>query len=160
MLKKIMILLIAGLLVIQFFRPAKNISPGEQPDNITTVVTVPDQIKTILQRSCMDCHSNNTIYPWYSNIQPSAWLLAHHIKDGKSEINFDEYATYNLRRRYHKMEEIAEQIKEQKMPIRGYALMHQNARLSPEERLALIQWAENVREDMKSKYPADSLLKR
>lgn len=160
MVKKIVILLVAGLIIIQFFRPTKNIAEGEQPNNIATVATVPDNVQSILKRSCMDCHSNNTVYPWYDRIQPVAWFLDHHVQEGKSEINFDEYATYNLRRKYHKMEEIVEQIKEDNMPIKGYTVMHKDAKLSDNDKQDLIQWAESVMSDMKEKYPADSLLRR
>lgn len=160
MLKKIIIFLIICVIVIQFIRPVKNTAEGEQRNNITTVATVPDGVKSILNRSCMDCHSNNTSYPWYNNIQPVAWLLQHHVQDGKGELNFDEYATYNLRRQYHKMEEIVEQVNDGKMPIKGYTIMHQNSKLTNEDKEALVQWAEGVMTDMKSKYPPDSLLKK
>ncbi len=160
MLRKIIFILIAGLIIIQFIRPAKNIATAEQPNHISTAINVPEPVRNILSRSCMDCHSNNTTYPWYDKIQPFAWFLNNHIKEGKSEINFDEYASYNLRRQYHKMEEITEQIKEDKMPLKSYRIMHADARLTPEDKQILIQWAENTMNDMKAKYPADSLLKR
>lgn len=160
MFKRVIIGLVIAFIVIQFFHPAKNQAEGIQLNNISTSVTVPDNVKTILNRACTDCHSNNTNYPWYNKVQPFAWILARHIDDGKNEINFDEYATYNLRRKYHKMEEITEQIKEDKMPIKSYTIIHQDAKLSNEDKQVLIQWADSVRNEMKAKYPIDSLVRK
>ncbi|MBS1975418.1 MAG: heme-binding domain-containing protein, partial [Bacteroidetes bacterium] len=144
MLKKILFLLIMAFAVIQFFHPAKNKAEGEQPNNISKTVPVPGNVKDILSKACMDCHSNNTVYPWYNNIQPVAWWLNHHVKEGKGEINFDEFASYNLHRQYHKLDEIIKQVKEGEMPIASYTWVHRDARLSEEEKTSLIQWAERT----------------
>jgi hypothetical protein len=160
MLKKILLLLVIALVVIQFFHPAKNKAEGEQPNNISKITAVPDNVKNILDRACMDCHSNNTRYPWYNNIQPLAWWLSHHISEGKDEINFDEFTTYNLRRQYHKLDEVIKQVKEGEMPIESYTWTHKDASLTEAEKTSLIQWAEGIRNDMKTKYPVDSLEKK
>ncbi len=160
MLKKIIIALIAIFIGIQFFRPAKNKAAGTQANSIDNVFPVPENVKVILNKSCMDCHSNNTHYPWYDNIQPVSWWLDNHVKEGKREINFDEYATYNLRRKYHKMEEVVEQMKSGEMPLKSYTVTHADARLNQQEKQLLIDWAESVMNDMKARYPADSLMKK
>jgi len=79
------------LVVIQFIKPAPNQSAGPQVNYIGNKHEVPANVKTILDKACMDCHSNNTRYPWYASIQPLAWWLADHVKDGKKHLNFDEY---------------------------------------------------------------------
>ena len=101
-----------ALIAIQFFRPAKNINnkPDGIENDISKVMPVPDNIQTILKTSCYDCHSNNTIYPWYASIQPVAWWMNNHIEEGKKEINFNEFASYSLRRQYKKLGEIIEQL--------------------------------------------------
>jgi Haem-binding domain len=157
MLKKILLFLLAALVIIQFLHPERNQSEAVQPNNIAGVYPVPANVKTILEKACIDCHSNNTIYPWYSKIQPVDWWLSHHINEGKDELNFDEFANYNLRRQYHKLEEITKTVKEDEMPIGSYTWIHANARLSAEEKKTLIDWVEVIRTSMKEKYPVDSL---
>jgi predicted GTPase len=121
---------------------------------------VPANVKTILDKACMDCHSNNTRYPWYASIQPLAWWLADHVKDGKKHLNFDEYTQRSLRYQYHKMEETVEMVKEEEMPLPSYTWTHTDARLSNEERVAITGWAQSVMKNMEAQYPMDSLVKK
>ncbi len=161
MLRKIFIMLLAAIVIIQFFHPDKNTdySPAESND-IGKVLAIPDNVQDILQKSCYDCHSNNTDYPWYAEIQPIAWWLNNHITEGKNEVNFNEFSTYSLRRQYKKLEEIIEQVKEGEMPLSSYTLIHRDAMLSKDQKLALSSWANAAMESMKAKYPADSLLRK
>jgi hypothetical protein len=92
--KKILLGLLFALLVVQLFRPNKNQSDVKQVNYIATVYQVPTETGVILQTSCYDCHSNNTNYPWYGNIQPVAWWLNNHIVEGKEELNFSEFGLY------------------------------------------------------------------
>ena len=160
--KKIGYALLAILVIIQFFRPAKNINTADvaTANDISKVYTVPEKVQQILKTSCYDCHSNNTIYPWYNNIQPVAWWLKNHVDEGKREINFNEFSSYSARRQYKKMEEVIEQIKEDEMPLSSYTIIHRDAKLNPEQKLALTTWAEAIRKDMELKYPPDSLKKK
>ena len=162
MLKKIFYLLLVIFIVIQFFRPEKNINTTAAATNndITKLYAVPENVMTVLKTSCYDCHSNNTAYPWYNNIQPVAWWLKHHVDEGKREINFNEFGSYAIRRQYKKLEEIAEQVKEDEMPLSSYTLIHTNAKLNAEQKTLLINWAEEVRKEIAGKYPADSLIKK
>lgn len=112
--KVVLIVLLVVLIVIQFFHPEKNVSTAQSPNHIAAVYNQPDNVRTILNRACNDCHSNNTRYPWYNNIQPVAWWLDYHVQEGKHELNFDEFGTYPLRKQYHKLEEVTEMVKEEK----------------------------------------------
>ena len=161
MLKKIFFVLLIALVVIQFFHPEKNNvnSRAALSNDISRIFPVPDSVQNILQNSCYDCHSNNTQYPWYAEIQPVAWWLNDHIKEGKKEINFNEFATYSLRRRYKKFAEIIEQVKKDEMPLGSYTFIHRDAKLSKDQMLALTSWASATSDSMKAKYPAD-ILKR
>ena len=158
--KKILWAIGIGLIVIQFFHPEKNISSGASPNLISTQYTISEDIQDILNKACNDCHSNNTTYPWYFNIQPVGWWLGDHIEDGKKEVNFDEFATYSLRRQFRKFKEIKEQVEEDEMPISSYTLLHSDAALSPEQKQALIKWSEDMMNEMKAKYPMDSLVRK
>jgi len=156
--KKILILLAAILIIIQFFRPAKNISSAKSSADISSIYTVPGEVNTILDKACNDCHSNNTVYPWYAEVQPVAWWLNNHIEEGKDELNFSEFGSYSPARRYHKLEEIKEMIDDNEMPLSSYTLIHTDAKLTDAETQALINWSESIRNEMKTKYPADSLV--
>lgn len=158
--KKILWLLLAALLIIQFFRPEKNISADAPRAGIAQKFVVPEDVNQILKTSCYDCHSNNTIYPWYFSVQPVAWWLSGDIEEGKHHLNFDEYASYNLRRQYKKFEAIGEHIKEDEMPLSTYTFIHRSAILSSEQKEKLIQWSSDRANDMKTMYPPDSLLKK
>ncbi len=160
MIKKIGLGLLVCLVIIQFIRPAKNSNPVDASKQITAAATVPENVNVILKKACNDCHSNNTTYPWYSNIQPVYFWLNNHIKEGKREINFDEFATYRLRRQYHKMEELIEQVKEGEMPLSSYTLIHKDAKLTDAEKATLTEWATSIMDSMKAKYPIDSLVKK
>lgn len=143
--KKILIALVAILVVIQFIRPEKNIAEGKQLNAIQTRYNVPDSVSSILAVACMDCHSNNTRYPWYNHIQPVAWWLSDHVNEGKEHLNFDEFTTYSLKRQDHKLKEFIESQKEGWMPLDSYTWIHRDAVLTPTQKQTLINWAQGLR---------------
>jgi hypothetical protein len=150
MAKKILYLLLAALLVIQFIRPARNLSEKPSANHISNKYAVPADISGILQNSCYDCHSNNTRYPWYANLQPVAWWLQDHVNEGKRELNFDEFLTYPPRKAHHKLEEVIEMVKEEEMPLGSYTFVHRNSRLSAEQRKLLSDWAAGTMQEIAS----------
>jgi Haem-binding domain len=160
MIKKIVLVLLAILIVIQFIRPARNVAQGDQPNNIAKVYEVPADVKTILAKACLDCHSNNTRYLWYFKIQPVDWWLTSHINDGKEELNFDEFADKPIRYKYHKLQAVTDQIKKGEMPINSYLWIHKDAVLTDQEKNTLTNWADAITNDIKSKYPPDSLARK
>ena len=160
MFSKIVVVLLLVLITIQFFHPAKNISQSAQPNNIAKGYAYPDSVKTILVKACLDCHSNNTRYVWYFKIQPVDWWLTHHINEGKGELNFDEFINKPIRYQYNKLEECEKQVKEGDMPLDSYTWIHKDAILDQHEKNTLINWAESIRNEIKAKYPADSLKRR
>jgi hypothetical protein len=159
-LKKIAWVLLAALIIIQFFHPKRNKSEGNQPNYIGNSFAVPDDVKQILAKACNDCHSNNTRYPWYAKIQPIHWWLNKHIVDGKKHLNYDEYTNRPLRYQFHKMEETIEMVKENEMPLNSYTLTHKDAKLTEAEKAKITGWAQAVMDTMKAKYPIDSLIRK
>ncbi len=160
MFRKIMLVLLAVLVIIQFIHPKKNKAEGVQPNYIGNTFAIPADVKTILAKACYDCHSNNTRYPWYANLQPLHWWLEKHIKNGKKEINFDDYTNKSLRYQYHKMEEVIERVKEGEMPLNSYTWIHKDAKLTTEEKAKITGWAQSVLDTMKATYPIDSLIRK
>jgi hypothetical protein len=139
--KKIILGIVVLLVLIQFFRPEKNSSTGISENHISKKYATPEEVKIILDKACYDCHSNNTKYPWYANVQPVAWWLDHHVDEGKGEINFDEFLTYPPKKARHKMEEVNEMVKEGEMPLNSYTWVHKDAVLTQAEKLVLAEWA-------------------
>src|SRR5579875_2627662 len=113
--KKILLVILIVLVVIQFIRPARNKSSEILPTDISRAYTVPDSVLHVFKRACYDCHSNNTAYPWYANVQPFGWLLANHIKNGKAELNFSDFGSYPLRKQRNKLQGIINSIKDDEM---------------------------------------------
>ena len=150
-------LLLIALVAIQFFHPKKNIHVVDQPNAISKKFQVSADVKIILDKACMDCHSNNTRYPWYNNIQPVAWWLNDHVIDGKKELNFDEYINKRPRFQYRRMEQTIDLVKKGEMPLDSYTWIHKDAILSEEEKTKLFDWAQSVMDTLKTQYPIDSL---
>jgi hypothetical protein len=149
--------LIVAFVAIQFIRPVKNSGSQPSPNGIAQAFAVPDSVQTILRRSCYDCHSNNTVYPWYANVEPVGWWLNSHIQNGKRHVNYDEYASYRPIRQFIRFRDLIEQIKQDEMPLPSYLLIHRYAKLSPEEQSLLIRWSTAMMDSMRVKYPPDSL---
>lgn len=159
-LKRVLIVLLIIFIVIQFFRPQKNRSESISANDISTKYAVPDSIRHILKVACNDCHTNNTRYPWYAEIQPLAWWLNNHVVDGKKDLNFSEFTKYRIRKQYRKLEEINDLVKENEMPLASYTWIHRDAVLSSQQKLAIAAWSSSIRDSIKANYPPDSLLKK
>jgi hypothetical protein len=150
--KKILLTLLAIIVIIQFIRPAKNQATGMSANDISRHYTVPANVDAILKRSCNDCHTNNTTYPWYAHIQPVGLWLQNHVNEGKSHLNFSEFASYVPKRQHHKLEETIEMIKEGEMPLNTYLWMHGNAKLSTEDQTTLVNWADGLMKEIAGKH--------
>ncbi len=155
--RKIGLTLLIILVVLQAYRPAKNDS-NKTDNDISKTYAAPEDVKSILTKACYDCHSNNTVYPWYASVQPIRMFLDNHVTDGKKHMNFNEFSTYRIARQYKKLDECMEQIKEGDMPLESYTIIHKNAVLTDTEKQKLFDWCTSVRDSIKARYPADSLV--
>lgn len=145
--KLIFLVLLTVLFLIQLARPQKNISYTPAGQVFVDTFKVSKQINAILATSCYDCHSNNTNYPWYSEIQPMAWILDKHIKEGKEKLNFDDLPPYGSRRLNSRFTQITNQIEQNKMPLDSYLWMHEDARLSVEDKQLLLDYFNSLIEN-------------
>lgn len=143
--KKIAIGVIVMFATMQAFRPARNQSRTTLPTDITVTVAVPSTVAALLKSACYDCHSNNTVYRWYMNVQPVAWFMAHHVTKGKGQLNFSEFGSYSKRKQVGKLKAIAREVEQGEMPLCSYTLMHSSARLTSSEKTLLVNWADNLR---------------
>ena len=156
--KRVLVVLLIALIVIQFFRPEKNLSQGTNPYDISTKYPVPPNVQEAFKVACNDCHSDSSRYPWYWNIQPVAWFLNGHIEEGKRHLNFSEFTSYKIGRQYHTLEEINNEIKEGDMPLGSYTLIHRDAILTDEQKQAIASWVATSRKQIEANFPADSLV--
>lgn len=154
-----MLAILVIFIVIQFFRPAKNQSTQILPTDISQVYgAIPADVNEILVKACNDCHSNNTKYPWYNNIQPVAWWLNNHIEEGKRHLNFSDFSSGHIARQYKRMKDCIKEVKEGDMPLDSYLWIHKDAELTDVEKQKLYDWFNAVQDTIKARYPADSLI--
>lgn len=140
MLKKIFVILLVGFIIIQFFPIDKTNPPLEPGMDFIRIKDTPPEIAKLIRTSCYDCHSNETKFPWYAGIAPSSWFLKNHINEGRKELNFSTFATYEPSRQIHKMEEAAEMVEKKKMPLDYYFIGHQDAKLTDADRKKLADY--------------------
>lgn len=140
MIKKIGIGIVVLLVVIQFFRIDKTNPPVVQENDFVTNTAPPKEVAELLKVSCYDCHSNESKYPWYSNIAPVSWWLKDHINEGREELNFSEWGTFTDKRKTKKLEEVVEEIEEGEMPMKPYLITHSDAQLTVEQKQKIIDW--------------------
>lgn len=142
--KIILLILLIVFVGIQFFPTKRNQSESIYNTDFLVMNNAPNNIKAIFQTSCYDCHSNNTSYPWYNKVQPVAWLLEHHIKKGKAELNFSEWENYSNRRKNSKLKSIISQIEDDKMPLTSYILIHKDAIISNQQKKEIIEFINEI----------------
>ena len=147
-LKIIAIIALVVLVGIQFIPTTRNQSDTVPSTDFMLVNTVPETIKKKLQVSCYDCHSNNTQYPWYNKIQPVTWFLEDHIKEGKAELNFNEWDSLSNRRKKSKLQSIIKQIESGEMPLDSYTLIHKDAAFTNAEAEELINWVTQLKDSL------------
>ena len=158
--KSIIVGIVIGLLIIiQFFRPEKNNS-ADTEFAMSTKYEINSSVNQIMKGACYDCHSNQTEYPWYAEIQPVGWWLNDHVTDGKRHLNFSDFTRATIARQNHKFEEIVETVEEGEMPLPSYTWLglHPKGNLSEQQKTEIINWAKWQMADLKKQYPADSLV--
>lgn len=150
--KKIVLATIVVFLLMQLYRPARAVAYDTvSAMHFANTYTVPANVERILQTSCYDCHSNNTAYPLYSNIQPIRMFMDSHIKEGKENLNFSEWGNYSSRKQGNKLERISKQIKSDEMPLPSYTFIHRNAKLTRVQKEEVIQWIDKVKDSLSAK---------
>jgi hypothetical protein len=139
--------IVALLLTIQFIRPAKTNPPIVRQRTLEAAVAVPPEVEAILARSCDDCHSNRTAWPWYSNVAPVSFFVINHVNEGRRELNFSEWlppgasdpAAYTFQRLHN----VCKSVQSASMPLKSYTLIHRQAILSQQDIEKLCDWSQN-----------------
>ena len=138
-----------GFILIQFFPIDKN-NPAPTPKmDFLQIKNTPENTANLIRNACYDCHSNESKYPWYSNVQPIGWFLENHIKEGRKELNFSTFATYDKKRQAHKLFEAAEMIEKKEMPLESFVIAHPEAKLTTEERKQMMDYFKLIEQDIR-----------
>lgn len=136
----ILLSLLALVAVASILSPPTKSDKAGRP--LLSGAQVDPQVLAILERSCKDCHSEATRYPWYSYVAPISWLIERDVAEGRNHLNLSQWSEYSLQRRERSLSEIANQVKDGEMPLRQYTLIHRNAKLSEADVNAIFQWTQ------------------
>ena len=131
----ITLIIVIGLLILIQLIPVDRTNPP-----VSGEIQVPTEISKILQKSCYDCHSYQTHWPWYSKVAPSSWLVVHDVNEGREHLNFSTWNSNNSREKIKMLEEIREVLEEEEMPLKQYLWLHPDAKLSEKQTQQLFQW--------------------
>lgn len=142
--KIILGIVIAILIIMQFFQPNFNVQKSASADNLFQQRNVPNDVQTVLKKACFDCHSNQTERPWYSYVAPVSYFIASDVKEARSHMNFSEWSKYSTVEAHDKANHICKMVKEGNMPLKSYTLMHKEARLSEQQVKLLCNWVDSL----------------
>jgi hypothetical protein len=129
----------------QVFQPRTSNPPIDPASTLQARLAVPPDVSSILDRSCRDCHTHETTWPWYAKVSPASWLVVSDVNEGREHLNLSEWARYDARRADHELDEMCEHVREGEMPLGSYTLLHPDARLSEGDVTAICGWTERVR---------------
>ena len=133
-------LLAAAFVVIQFFgnRPE---TKKDNPADLLATAHVPPDVSVLLRHACYDCHSNETVYPWYAYVAPVSWLVNRDVQEGRQELNFSEWDKLKLSKKAKMLNKISEEaVEDEEMPMKIYVMMHPGADLSAADRKKIGKW--------------------
>ena len=138
--KIVFIILSVAFIIAQFVPVDKSNPKFDTKLDLINMENPPENIAQILRTTCYDCHSNETVWPWYSNIAPVSWVVAKHVEEGRDNFNFSFWGEYDQDDKSYAVEEIIEEMEEGDMPIPGYDLTHPDAKLTMEQKESLFVW--------------------
>lgn len=132
-----LLVLLALFVMIQFVPVAKT-----NPPPVTGEIVAPAKVKAVFRKSCYDCHSNETVYPWYNHVAPVSWLLARDVTVGRKEVNFSAWQQMPEDRQNRKRQKIWKEIASGEMPPWFYLPLHPAAKLSDSDKAIVKAWSE------------------
>ena len=139
---------VALMLIIQFIPVAVPENTEDFSNDLLQTQNVPEEVTNILRQSCYDCHSAQTVYPWYSRVAPVSWLVIRDVNEGRKELNFSDWNTLNKRKQLKSLNNIAEEVESKKMPMPIYTIIHRNAILDENDIQLVVNWANSTAEQM------------
>ena len=133
---------IAGLLVVIQLIPVDRSNPPVEEE-----VPAPTAVRQILRTSCYDCHSNESVWPWYAYVAPVSWLVTHDVHEAREHMNFSTWNDYDEDERIELLEEVWEEVEDGEMPLWFYVPLHPEAELAEQDKRLLRGWVEGMTDD-------------
>lgn len=147
--RRLCLFLPVAFIAIQFI-PVDRSNPAFDPaQTVERTLAVPPDVKAIFDRSCKDCHSDETVWPWYAKVAPVSWLLVSHVKSAREDMNLSEWALADTSAQLDTLLEVCQQVKKGAMPLASYLLMHRAATLRPHDVTTLCAWSDATRKALK-----------
>jgi len=146
--KTIWIILVAIVVIMQLIPSGRPEVIKENPKGLFANNNVPDSVVYLLRTTCYDCHSNETIYPWYSYVAPVSWLVARDTRLGREELNFSNWESNDKMKKAKLLDDIVEEVSDGGMPMAIYPLMHPEAKLKKSDRQMIVDWADSHAESL------------
>jgi hypothetical protein len=143
-LRTLLLVILVAVIAAQFVRPDRTNPPVQNGMSLVARATPP--VAAVLTRSCRDCHSNETRWPWYSNVAPMSWLVAHDVHEGRDHFNFSMWTAYDADDQDKLLNGMCSLAKRRRMPLPQYLLIHGDAKLSDAEITTLCAWTEKMRD--------------
>jgi hypothetical protein len=140
--KRVVVALVLFVVIGQAVRPSRTNPPVDPSKEIGATLPVPIPVAAVFERSCNDCHSNRTVWLWYSKVAPASWLVAYDVHEGRQRMNFSDWNAHTPEQQKKLLDRMCSDVTKGEMPEWQYLLMHQQARLSPPEVQAVCSWAE------------------
>lgn len=138
--KRVTLAVLIALAMSQVFRPARTNPTIDPRQDVHSNLRVDPHMAATLARACNDCHSNRTVWPWYSRVAPASWLVVSDVNRGRKALNFSEWSSYGTPQQREHLQEICKEISDGEMPSFPYTLMHRDARLSKTDVAAVCSW--------------------
>jgi Haem-binding domain len=134
---------LAGLALMQFARIDRQDARIDESDTIEVRTRMPAQIAGILHRACRDCHTEQTVWPWYSNVAPMLWLMVADVNAGREHMNLSRWGRYRMGEQVARLNAICEMVRTDKMPLWYYRPLHPSALLSSNDVAQLCAWTDS-----------------
>jgi len=145
------IVLVGLLLIAQFVRPARTNPPVDESQTIQARTQMTPDVATIFDRSCRDCHSNKTVWPWYTNVAPISWFIANHVSEGRHSMNLSEWGRLDRDKQDRKLRQICDEIQDGVMPLSTYTPLHPGSRLTKQDKKTLCEWTDAERQRLSAR---------
>ncbi len=143
--KWLVITLVVLFLAIQFVRPARTNPAVDESQTIFSRTQMTSPVAAILDRSCRDCHSNKTVWPWYTNVAPVSWFIVNHVNEARPLLNFSEWGKLDRDRQSKKLQQICDEVSDGGMPLSTYTPLHPGSKLTPADVKVLCDWTDTER---------------
>jgi heme-binding protein len=150
-LKWLVLILAIVFIAIQFKRPARTNPPVEESQTLAAHTQMTPEVADILARSCYDCHSNRTTWPWYTNVAPISWFIVDHVNEGRADLNFSEWGKYEQRRQDRRLQQMCDLAQDASMPLTSYTPLHSGSKLTPAQVKTLCDWTKAERARLSGK---------